>query len=142
MGDDVLSPDILRPDDPGYLDFANLEIDADFLPSMQHQITVRQYLGDDGSDLNGDLLVARDGARTVIFGGAVDIEQVGRNDRFGQDRVQRRLIAEQRAGGCGLGGCAGQGGGVCDIVTVVIDIDDDGDNIADLGGAQILEKGP
>src|SRR3546814_21017203 len=68
------------------------------------------------------------------------VDQVGRIDRLRQDRPQALLVAEQGAGRGILGGGPAARGGVGDR-RVVGNLDDDGQDVADVAGAMVLETG-
>src|SRR3546814_8536431 len=58
---DVCSSDlVLRPHDTLHQQLADLVVDADFLAALDHQVAVRQHLGDQAGDIHRDLLLAVD----------------------------------------------------------------------------------
>ena len=72
--DRVVGLDVLGPDDAGDDQFADLEIDADLLLALDHEIAVRQNLRDDRRDIRDELLGAADrtGALARRVGVGVD----------------------------------------------------------------------
>jgi len=51
MSDGVVRRDIFWTHDTRHIEFANLEIDPNFLATMDHEIAIRQHLGHDGRDV-------------------------------------------------------------------------------------------
>src|SRR3546814_1189433 len=91
----------------------------------------------DRGDLQFDSLLAvyRAGAGTA--GGAVEVEELARIDRFGKDLVERLFVAEQRARRCILGVDPASYAGVLEL-GLVVDRDHDGDDVPNLARAPIL----
>src|SRR6185369_9191822 len=136
--------DVLRPDHAGDLQDAGLEVDAHFLAAVDDQVAVRQDLRHHRGDSQRDRILPRDLAGTGAVRRAAEIDQVawveggvvvardalpdltlqakqvGRVGRFGVVARPRRAV--RQAGGIG-------------------DVDGDRQDIADLGGALILEEG-
>ena len=56
----VVCLDIFRPDDARDDQFADFEVDADFLLALDHEIAIGQHLRDDGGDIRHQLLGAFD----------------------------------------------------------------------------------
>ena len=69
--DGVVALDVLRAHDAGDDQFAHFEIDADLLLAFDHQIAVRQQLGDDGGDVGGQAFLPLHRTLAVAGGGGV-----------------------------------------------------------------------
>ncbi len=131
--------DILGPDQADDLQLPDLEVDPDLLASGDHQVAVGQYLGDEGGDAQIDLLVAVDAARALGHRIAIQVDQARWIDCLGQDLRQAGLVTEDGARRGVLAGRAAARRGVVDR-RLVLDLDDHGQDIADLGRALVLEE--
>ena len=63
--DGVVALDVLGANDAGDDQLADFEIDPDFLLALDHQIAVRQHLGDDGGDVGLQAFLAHHRALAV-----------------------------------------------------------------------------
>src|SRR3546814_17980784 len=94
----------------------------------------------DRGDLQFDSLLAVYRAGAGTGGGAVEVEELARIDRFGKDLVERLFVAEQRARRCILGFDPAAYAAVPELA-LVVDRDHDGDDVGRLARAQSLEEG-
>src|SRR5262249_5942180 len=138
--DRVARAHVLRADDALHRELAQLVVDAYLLLTGDHEVPVRQLIRDDRGDLQLDLLLAVDlavaGAGTV----AGEVDELTRIIAVRHDLGCRRLEAEQVRHARCFRPVAGARRVVLELGALV-DVDDDGEDVADLRSALVLEEG-
>ncbi|ENN84074.1 hypothetical protein RHSP_71778 [Rhizobium freirei PRF 81] len=132
VGNGVLRGDILRPHDTGDVENADFLIHADFLRAADHQIAILENAGDDGGDEQIDLL------RTLHLALAVGAGVGARGGR----RIGFGLHAEDPGGNIPVHIAFVRTAAIGLVVPVrlVVDLDRDGQDVADIEGARVLEE--
>src|SRR3984957_5926504 len=134
--DGVVALDILRPHDAGDDQLALLVVDADLLLAFDDEIAVRQNLRDDGCDVGLQGFLPRDRALAVGSHGGIRGQQAAGEG----GSLSGQEIAAEKRGDAGIFGGAAAALGLVGEVRLVGDVDGDGQQVADLVGALILEE--
>src|SRR5271166_358550 len=134
--DGVVGRDVLRPDHPGHLQLTQLVVHPELLPRGDHQVAVRQHLRHHAGEPDRDQLVALDLPCPAVVVAAAHLQDLRRiSDRLRQLRLEAEELCQTPVLGTGTGRR-------CRILHVggVVHGDQDGDDVAHLRGALILEK--
>jgi hypothetical protein len=75
IADRICRVDVFRPDHAGELKLADLEVDPDFLPALEHQVAVGQHVRYQGRHLERDRLLAVDLTGALVAAVARHIQQ-------------------------------------------------------------------
>lgn len=135
--DGVVALNVFRPHDAGDDQFADFKIDADFLLALDHEIAVRQQLGDHGGDVGLQRFLPVDRALAVAGGCRVRRQQLAGGD---WDVGSWHLGEPEEVADAGIF-CAGAAAlGLVRDVGLVGDVDLHRENVADLMRALILEE--
>src|SRR5690606_20306990 len=138
---DVGCRDVLGPDDALDQQFADLVVDADFLTALDDEVAIRQHLGDQRRDVDADLLLPVDLALPLDLAFGFDADRAGRREAT-EDALQGPgFDAEEVGQACALA-VAERGGGIVLHLGAILQVDADGQDVADLGGALVLEELP